>query len=355
MLFLGSTGSTFSASGSGYHCIIIMLLLLGTPTSVSTATTTMSRCFSITCCSVVDPALWICPAVVDPSFCLSCNQIVFWCFSVQGLCSVFLSSPWLDSLIWASSGRCWFVPSRVCPPMMVPAVLPHPGSVAWGIHLASTDWQDIAVWHSDLLSIHLIPDLLRLKVIVTADPGGVDQGSAVLVGVPGRWPTADLTWVYCFRRRIQGHSGTGVSSVFVNLAAIESSAHACASVWKQTHDNCLSGLDMMKRNADILQPSCPSLRRNAGSLMSGSENVFIWCWSSACCGRSPDNWTQTLVNTLNFMQRVYFWIGLQYHTTVAQSWMWILLIFIDTKIKACLKGKWMSLWFTLKIAFKYLA
>lgn len=251
MLFLGSTGSTFSASGSGYHCIIIMLLLLGTPTSVSTATTTMSRCFSITCCSVVDPALWICPAVVDPSFCLSCNQIVFWCFSVQGLCSVFLSSPWLDSLIWASSGRCWFVPSRVCPPMMVPAVLPHPGSVAWGIHLASADWQDIAVWHSDLLSIHLIPDLLRLKVIVAADPGGVDQGSAVLVGVPGRWPTADLTWVYCVRRRIQGHSGTGVSSVFVNLAAIESSAHACASVWKQTHDNCLSGLDMMKRNADI--------------------------------------------------------------------------------------------------------
>lgn len=215
MLFLGSTGSTFSASGSGYHCIIIMLLLLGTPTSVSTATTTMSRCFSITCCSVVDPALWICPAVVDPSFCLSCNQIVFWCFSVQGLCSVFLSSPWLDSLIWASSGRCWFVPSRVCPPMMVPAVLPHPGSVAWGIHLASADWQDIAVWHSDLLSIHLIPDLLRLKVIVAADPGGVDQGSAVLVGVPGRWPTADLTWVYCVRRRIQGHSGTGVSSVCV--------------------------------------------------------------------------------------------------------------------------------------------
>lgn len=36
-------------------------------------------------------------------------------------------------------------------------------------------------------------------------------------------------------------------------------------------------------------------------------------------------------------------------------WMWIMLIFIDTKLKACLKGKWMSLWFTLKIVFKYLA
>lgn len=64
------------------------------------------------------------------------------------------------------------------------------------------------------------------------------------------------------------------------------------------------------------------------------------------------NWSQTLefhAKSL-FMNRT----AVSYNSSTI-IWLWIMLVFIDTKIKACLKEKNEWALFNLKIAFKYLA
>lgn len=143
----------------------------------------------------------------------------------------------------------------------------------------------------------------------------------IWMGVSGRWLTAHLKWVYCVQRRIQGHSRTR------NFWSICCFCHhscwhwakvmcTCVLVWKQTYYKlCLFDMDKFD---DFLQPSCPNLRRTL-DLWCLDKKMFSFYRGQKNLAIAVDVLTIEHKH-LNFMQRVYFWIGLQYHTTVAQSY-----------------------------------